>query len=116
MEEKKTTLDFKKFLVSPAGKFVMIAVMYFVIMGLIYLTLVVFENVSFVAVIMAIFLAYFGWQALSKITPNIFLIMPVGGWIAYYVIKGLLSFFLGVFVAPFVISKKIVKKVEKNLL
>ena len=115
MVEKKSSFGFKQFLLSPVGKFAMIAILYFVVMGLIYLTLAVFENASFVAVIMAVFLAYFGWQALSKITPNLFLIMPVGGWIAYYVVKGVLSFFLGVFVAPFVISRKIVKSLEESL-
>ncbi len=115
MENETKSFDFKKFLISPIGKFAMIAVLYFVIMGLIYLILTVFEGAPIVAVIMAVILSYFGWQALTKITPNVFLILPVGGWIAYYVIKGFLSFFLGVFVAPFVISKKIVKAVTSSV-
>ncbi len=111
--ENKSSI--KNFLLSPVGKYAIIAALYFVVMGLMYLFLVVFENLSFVAVIVAIFCGYFGWQALNKITPNIFLIMPVGGWIAYYVIKGMLSFFLGVFVAPFVISKKIAEFVQGSI-
>ena len=114
--EEKNSFDFKKFLLSPLGKFAMIAILYFIVFGLMYLVLVAFEGVPVVAVIMAIAFGYFGWQALSKITPNVFLIMPVGGWIAYFVIKGILSFFLGVFVAPFVISKKIVNAIENSLM
>ena len=115
MEEKKSSFDWKAWLVSPLGKAAMIIVLYFAIMGLAYVVLVAFEGVPVVAVIMAIAFGYFGWQALSRITPNVFLIMPVGGWIAYYIVKGLLSFFLGVFVAPFVIAKKVTTAIQNNL-
>ena len=68
-----------------------------------------------IAVIFAVAFIYFGWKALSRITPEIFVIMPVGGWIAYYVVKGFLSFFLGVFVAPFIIGKALSKKISDQL-
>ncbi len=106
---------FKNFLVSPLGKVVLILILYFVVMGGLLGILTLLQDASFIIVIFAILFSYFGWQALSKITPKVFLIMPVGGWIAYFVIKGALSFFLGVFVAPYVIAKKIVEGVQKRI-
>lgn len=50
---------------------------------------------------------YFGWQSLNKITPNIFLWMPLAGWAIYFLVKGLLSIIVGAFIAPFWIGKKI---------
>lgn len=50
---------------------------------------------------------FFGWKALSVITPNIFLIMPIIGWVIYFVIKGLLSIIVGIFVGPYYMSKNI---------
>lgn len=49
----------------------------------------------------------FGWNFLNKITPNIFLILPMVGWVIYFVCKALLSMIVGIFVAPYVIWKKV---------
>jgi len=113
MENKAN--GFKKFLVSPLGKVVIILILYFVVMGALLGIITLLQDAAFIMVIFAVLFSYFGWQALSKITPNVFLIMPVGGWIAYFVVKGALSFFLGVFVAPYVIAKKIVDSIQKSL-
>ncbi len=106
---------FKNFLVSPLGKVVLVFILYFVVMGGLLGIITLLQDASFIIVIFAILFSYFGWQALSKITPRVFLIMPVGGWIVYFVVKGALSFFLGVFVAPYVIAKKIVESIQKSL-
>ncbi|MBE5942429.1 MAG: hypothetical protein E7264_07830 [Lachnospiraceae bacterium] len=37
----------------------------------------------------------YGWSALNKITPNIFLFMPIIGWLIYFVIKLFLSLLIG---------------------
>ncbi len=37
----------------------------------------------------------FGWMALSAITPKVFLVMPIVGWVAYFAIKFVLAFFIG---------------------
>ena len=42
----------------------------------------------------------FGWVALSAITPKIFLVMPVVGWVAYFAIKFVLSFLIGWIALP----------------
>ena len=42
-----------------------------------------------------------GWSVLNKITPNIFLFMPLMGWLIYFFIKFALSIMIGMFVTPF---------------
>lgn len=36
-----------------------------------------------------------GWRALDKITPNIFLILPIIGWLIYFGIKFVLAMLVG---------------------
>lgn len=68
---------------------------------------------------MAILSGYFfagipwGWSALNKITPNIFLFMPVIGWIIYFGIKLAVSLMIGMFVTPFKIYQ-IVKGLKET--
>lgn len=68
---------------------------------------------------MAILAGYFfagipwGWSALNKITPNIFLFMPVVGWIIYFGIKLVVSLMIGMFVTPFKIYQ-IVKGLKET--
>lgn len=52
----------------------------------------------------------FGWQALNKIQPAMFVWMPLGGWLVYFFIKFILSYLVGVFVAPYIIGKNIADK------
>jgi hypothetical protein len=42
-----------------------------------------------------------GWSFLNKITPNIFLFMPVIGWVIYFSIKFGASLVIGIFIMPF---------------
>lgn len=70
-------------------------------------------------ILLSIFLP-FGWSALNKITPNIFLILPIAGWVIYFVIKFLLALAIGWIVAiPKCISIyesiKLNKKIEANI-
>ena len=111
---------FKKFLCSGAGKAVMIIIGYVVILaGLSIAFGIISSNpgenmVTFILITEFIF-AIFGWIALKKITPRIFLILPLIGWIIYFLIKLLLAMLIGGFVAPFVISKAIANIVQKSL-
>lgn len=41
-----------------------------------------------------------GWRALNKITPSIFLILPLIGWVIYFLIKGVLSMAVGIVLLP----------------
>lgn len=58
-----------------------------------------------------------GWSFLNKITPSIFLFMPLGGWLIYFVIKLVLSLLIGLIVMPFKIYQ-IIKGMRdsKNML
>ncbi|MBQ6625661.1 MAG: hypothetical protein IIX27_00010 [Ruminococcus sp.] len=55
---------------------------------------------------------FFGWRALNAITPDMFLFMSCGAWIVYFVIKGVLSIIIGMFVAPFQIAKMIANAIS----
>lgn len=112
MEENNS--KFKEFLVSWAGKAVMIVLLYFIVMGLMVTFLQVFDA-PVVAVIFAIALGSCGWKALNRITPDLFVVMSIKGWIIYYCIKGVLSVIIGVFVAPFVIAKAVAEGIQQNL-
>lgn len=59
----------------------------------------------------------FGWIALNRITPNIFLIMPVGGWIVYFLIKLVLSMVVGIVALPYKLIKDMlyIKKINAQL-
>lgn len=59
-----------------------------------------------------------GWSALSRITPNVFLIMPLVGWGIYFLVKLVLSLMIGMFITPFKIVQvvnglKEAKKLEE---
>jgi hypothetical protein len=42
-----------------------------------------------------------GWSATSRITPNVFLILPLVGWLIYFGIKFYVSGMVGFFITPF---------------
>lgn len=103
----------KNFLASPSGKVAMIVGFYAIILCLIALAVNI--NAGYLTMIIGVACAIPAWKFLNKITPNIFLIMPLGGWILYFVIKGALALLIGVFVAPFSLAKIIAEKVQENL-
>ena len=49
----------------------------------------------------------FGWRFLNSITPDIFLFLPLIGWVIYFMVKFFLASLLGVFIAPVQIYKMI---------
>lgn len=48
-----------------------------------------------------------GWSFLSRITPQVFLMMPIIGWAVFFVVKLYLSLFVGMFIAPYKIFRAI---------
>lgn len=104
---------FKNFLLSTTGKAGMIALFYVIIWGIL-VALTATNSTVLAFIYMAVFV-YFGWQALNKITPDIFLFMPLIGWVIYFVIKFVLSIIIGMFVAPFQISKKITNSIQESI-
>lgn len=103
----------KNFLCSPLGKVGLTVVLYAVFL---ILTLAIVPNLpdNFALFILIPF-AFFGWKFLNKLQPDIFLIMPIVGWIIFYVVKAVLSVICGLFVTPYVISKSIIKAVTASL-
>lgn len=116
LNEENKTGGIKQFLISGIGKITLTAILYFVILGLTSLFFSVFDDLNFIGFIIIAVMAYFGWQALKKITPDIFLIMPIGGWLIYFVIKGILALIIGIFVAPYVISKRITATIQESII
>lgn len=104
---------FKEFICSKAGSIIMIALLYAIIISLIPVFLS--TDLEFLLLIEILAFSVCGWKALNRITPDIFLIMPIGHWAIYILIKGLLSAMCGVFVAPFVISKKIISLIQEGI-
>lgn len=94
-----------QFLASMGGRVVLTIVFAAIIYGILMAALQTDNTVLLGIVLLGC--GYFGWQSLNKITPNIFLWMPLAGWAIYFLVKGLLSIIVGAFIAPFWIGKKI---------
>lgn len=117
MEEKKSL---KEFLCSNTGFIVLVVAAYVIDIALMAIIGAFAPTDTgtvwgIIALIIVIAWAVFGWRSLSAITPNIFLFMPLVGWVIYFVIKGFLSVILGVFVAPYHIAKLIRNQLQKSL-
>lgn len=105
---------FKAFLLTPLGKAAMIVVLYIVILLLFTFLIGVIKSDAVVA-IAAICFGIFGWRALNRITPDMFLFLSITGWIVYFCIKGALSIAIGVFVTPFLIARRISEAVQYSI-
>lgn len=94
-----------QFLASVGGRVVLTIVFAAIIYGILMAALQT-ENTVLLGIVL-LCCGYFGWQSLNKITPKIFLWMPLAGWAIYFLVKGLLSIIVGAFIAPFWLGKKI---------
>lgn len=104
---------FKAFLASTLGRVVVTIVSAVVIYG-IFLIAASADSFAFALIVFAC-CAYFGWRTLNFITPRIFLFMSLTGWVVYFLVKGVLSFFLGFIVAPFQIGIMISRAVGNSV-
>lgn len=50
-----------------------------------------------------------GWRVLDRITPNVFLFMPLIGWLIYFGIKLTLASWVGVVALPIFVIKRVVR-------
>ena len=105
----KKVSPFLKFIASIGGRVVITVVSAIAIWGILF-ALLESDN-SVVLFITLAACGYFGWRALAKITPEVFLWMPIASWLIYFLVKGILSIIIGAFVAPFWIGKTISSKV-----
>lgn len=58
--------------------------------------------------------APFGWKTLNKITPSVFLFLPIIGWLIFLIFKGILSIVVGIVAMPVSIVMAIVKIVRNK--
>lgn len=53
-----------------------------------------------------------GWKTLTGFTPNILLIMPIIGWLIYFLLKLFLSFWVGLIMLPIRTIRNIVRLIQ----
>lgn len=111
--EKKS--GFREFLCSKGGKIGMIVVLYAIIYLLVMVTIPLFESMTYGWVIYLLVFGFFGWKSLNKITPDIFLFMPIIGWVIFFVVKGILSVVVGLFTTPYYLGKKLAEFIQAKL-
>lgn len=46
-----------------------------------------------------------GWSFLSRLTPNVFVFLPIIGWLIYFLVKFALALCIGIFITPYKIYK-----------
>ncbi len=105
--------EVKKFFASTLGRVTVTIVSAIIIWGIMLLSANTDSMV--IALIILAVCTYFGWRALNKITPNLFLFMSIGAWLIYFIVKGVLSFLLGFIIAPFQIGKMISDAVANSM-
>ncbi len=103
-EQTNNSVGVKSFFASSFGKLTVMVISGLIIYGLIVVGLAASTPIFFITMFGC---GYFGWKALNRITPSIFLIMPLMGWFIYFFIKGMLSVVIGAFIAPYQIGKMI---------
>lgn len=52
-----------------------------------------------------------GWKTLTRITPNVFLFLPIIGWVLYFIIKFALSVCIGLVMLPVRTIRNVVRLV-----
>ena len=112
---KKTTLG--ETICTPGGRALMIFLMYLAVFGIFgIIASIVNANPSLqiIVYIYVIVFAFFGWKALNRIQPSFFIVLPIIGWIVYFLLKFFLATLVGMFVTPFIISKKIVSSLQNK--
>lgn len=102
----------RSFLLSKTGNIVMIAVLYMIFLAIMVESIDLIDKFPAVSFAFALAIAFCGWKSLTRITPSIFLVLPIVGWIIYFVIKGFLSVIVGSFTAPLFIAKKFTKAIR----
>lgn len=107
--DMKNVSPILKFLASIGGRILLTIVCAGILWGILFAMLETDNTV--ILVIALLCCGFFGWKALARITPDVFLWMPLASWLIYFVVKGLLSIFIGAIVAPFWIGKTISSKV-----
>jgi len=104
-ETKGKLYALRIFIGSPLGRWVLTAAAAVLIWGL--MTVFLAMEILWVTGIIFLLCVFFGWKALNRIQPGVFLVLPIIGWLIYIGVKFLLSLIVGVFAAPSYIGKSI---------
>lgn len=103
----------RNFLASDVGYYVLSIIIAIIIWGI---AVALWTSQGELALIVILACAIFGWQALNRIQPAMFIWMPWIGWIIYLCIKFFLSAMIGLFVAPFKIGKAIAGVISGSMM
>ncbi|MCC8112236.1 MAG: hypothetical protein LIO74_11840 [Ruminococcus sp.] len=87
------------------GRILLYVISYIIMLGLI-LALAGISQVC--AVIYLIAGVLFGWRFINFITPNMFIWMPLKGWLIYYIVKLFVAAFIGMLIVPYHLAKYVV--------
>lgn len=113
MEEKKT------FWKSSSARWVITAILYIVVFGGAlfcdaFLSTYLPDGFELLVIIPGAVFAYFGWKALNRIQPSMFLWMSWTGWFIYVFVKFFLSLLIGMFVTPWVLGRNIANYIQQE--
>lgn len=102
----------KNFFKSPLGKVILTATFIVLIYGGILLCLSF--NQPLIALPIALAMTVFGWKKLGPTNPFLKIFASGNFLIFYYIFKLMLAVFIGYIVAPFQLSRMIVKHIESK--
>lgn len=105
-------MNTKNFFKTTSGRYVIIAIIAALLWGV---ALTLWLSGSDAAAVVILICAFFGWKALNRIQPKMFLWMSWVGWLIYFLVKFILAALVGLFVAPFVIGNYIGNVIADNL-
>lgn len=113
MEENQNKVSkrekFRMFFQNPLGRISIIALLYLIVFTILFLTFVN-QNTSAFSYEDTPMLIYFGvsgligWRTLNMITREYFIFLSFFGIAVYVFIKGILSIFIGFFIAPYKVA------------
>ena len=84
MEKNNNSNCFKNFLASTAGYYTLSIILAIILWGIIF---ALWTSATEAGVVVMVICAIFGWIALNKVQPSMFLWMSWVGWIIYFVLK-----------------------------
>ena len=103
----------RSFLASDIGYYVLSFIIAIIIWGI---AVALWTSQGELALIVILACAIFGWQALNRIQPAMFIWMSWTGWIIYFCVKFILSAIIGLFVAPFKLGKLIAGAISGSMM
>ena len=103
----------QSFMKGSGGRLLITAVSAVVIWGL--MTFFYFSKSNELVLVVAAVCGFFGWRALNKIQPAMFIWMSWVGWLIYFAIKFLLSVAIGFCITPFILGKKLGGSIHDNM-